>query len=135
MVNHTLNQLGYASPISSTGMMVSLPSDATLQEVAEERIREDMAYGGLWYMLGAVMTHDQPYSTLRSKIYAALADYQSKYARTASTQAETGEISFYPSPKEVALIKNELKSLDADPDYTPEFFGGNVTAAALVKMF
>ena len=134
-VDNTLAQLGYATPISSTGMLVSLPADATLLEVAEERIREDMPQGGLWYMLGAVMTNDVPYSELKSKIKSALNDYENKYKRTAGNKALTGEISFYPSPSEINFIKSELADLEADPSYKPQFFGGGVTAEDLIKLF
>ena len=135
MVDSTLKQLGYASPISSTGMLTSLSSDATLLEVAEERIREDMPYGGLWYMLGAIMTNDLPYNSIKSKIKSAIKDYETKYRKTAGNKAMTGEISFYPSPTELSIIKSELAKLEADPSYQPHFFGGSVNAEDLIKMF
>ena len=134
-VDNTLKQFGIDSPISSAGMMVNLPSDATVVEVAEERINGDAAYGGLWFMLGAVMTNDIPYSDIKSKIKSALAEYESRYKRTVGNTKTTGDISFYPAPVEVDYIKNQLRMLEEDPSHEPRFFGPGVSSSDLTKMF
>jgi hypothetical protein len=134
-VDNTLKQFGIDSPISSAGMMVNLPSDATVVEVAEERINGDAAYGGLWFMLGAVMTNDIPYSDIKSKIKSALAEYESRYKRTVGNTKTTGDISFYPAPVEVDYIKNQLRMLEEDPSHEPRFFGPGVSSSDLMKMF
>jgi len=134
-VDATLKQMGIAPPISDAGMMSDLPADATIQEVVSERVGTDWQYGGLWYMLAAVMTNDMEYKSVKSKIKSALKDYENNYKRTAGNIATTGSISFYPSPGESQLIKSELAKLDADPSYSPNFFGSSVTASDLLKMF
>jgi hypothetical protein len=131
----TLKQMGLSAPISDAGMMSELPADATIQEVVAERVGTDWQYGGLWYMLAAVMTNDMEYESVKSKIKSALKDYENNYKRTAGNKATTGSISFYPSPGEAQLIKSELQRLDADPSYSPNFFGSSVTASDLLKMF
>jgi|LauGreDrversion4_2_1035121.scaffolds.fasta_scaffold10566_5 hypothetical protein len=134
-VDATLAQMGIAPPISSAGMMIELPADATIQEVVSERVGTDWQYGGLWYMLAAVMTRDIEYDSVKSKIKSALKDYENNYKRTAGNTATTGAISFYPSPGEAQLIKSELEKLDADPSYSPSFFGGSITSRDLLEMF
>ena len=134
-VDATLKQMGIAPPISDAGMMSDLPADATIQEVVSERVGTDWQYGGLWYMLAAVMTNDMEYESVKSKIKSALKDYENNYKRTAGNKATTGSISFYPSPGEAQLIKSELAKLDADPAYSPNFFGSSVSASDLLKMF
>ena len=74
-------------------------------------------------------------SSVKSKIKSALKDYENNYKRTAGNKATTGSISFYPSPGESQLIKSELAKLDADPSYSPNFFGSSVTVSDLFKMF
>ena len=134
-VDATLSQMGISPTISDAGMMSGLPADANIYEVVSERIDADIQYGGLWYMLAAVMTNDIEYRSIKSKIKSALTDYENNYKRTAGNIATTGSISFYPSPGEVLIIKSELKKLDADPSYSPNFYGGSVTASDLLKMF
>jgi hypothetical protein len=134
-VDATLSQMGISTTISDAGMMSDLPADATIHEVVSERIGTDWQYGGLWYMLAAVMTKDMEYGSVKSKIKSALKDYENNYKRTAGNVATTGSISFYPSPGESQLIKSELEKLDADPSYSPNFFGGSVSASDLLKMF
>lgn len=128
-------QFGITSPISDAGMMVDLPSDATLFEVVQERISEDYKYGGLWFMLGGIMTGDMLYEDVKSKLNASLKAYERNYARTQGNKLSTGAISFYPSPGEVALIKGELQKLEADASYSPRFFGTTITPSELSKMF
>ncbi len=134
-VDATLAQMGITPPISDAGMMSGLPADATIQEVVAERVGTDWQYGGLWYMLAAVMTRDIEYSSVKSKIKSALKEYENNYKRTAGNKVTTGAISFYPSPGEAQLIKSELEKLDADPSYSPNFFGSSVSASDLLKMF
>ena len=134
-VDATLKQMGISAPISDAGMMTELPSDATIQEVISERVGTDWKYGGLWYMLAAVMTQDMEYESVKSKLKSALKEYENNYKRTAGNLATTGSISFYPSPGEAQLIKAEFEKLDADPSYRPNFFGGSVTSSDLLKMF
>ena len=134
-VDATLKQMGIDSPISDAGMMTELPADATIQEVISERVGTDWQHGGLWYMLAAVMTQDMEYESIKSKLKSALKEYENNYKRTAGNKATTGSISFYPSPGESQLIKSELAKLDADPSYSPNFFGSSVTVSDLFKMF
>lgn len=134
-VDQTLAQFGLEAPISDAGMLVELPSDATVTDVVAERIGIDSTYGGLWYMLAAVMTGDANYISLKSKIKEALADYENNYKRTAGNIKTTGLISFYPSPAEAAVIKAELSKLDADSSYIPSFFGPAIEGTDLIKMF
>jgi hypothetical protein len=134
-VDQTLAQFGLTPPISDAGMLVEIPSDATVIDVISERIGIDSAYGGLWYMLAAVMTGDINYILVKSKIKAALSDYENNYRRTAGNAKVTGLISFYPSPDEAAAIKAELAQLDSDPNYIPSFFGPSITSSELNKMF
>lgn len=134
-VDKVLGQFGIAPVISSAGMLTSLPSDATLIEVTSARIKEDISYGGLWYLLGAIMTDDIEYSAAKGDIRKALTSYSTNYKRTAGNKLSTGEISFYPSPGEVNLINSELDELDKNPDYEPRFFGAGITKADLVKIF
>lgn len=134
-VDATLKQMGISPSISDAGMMSELPADATIYEVVSERIGIDFQTGGLWYMLAAVMTKDMEYGSIKSKIKSALRDYDNSYKRTVGNIATTGSISFYPSPGESQLIKSELEKLDADPSYSPNFFGGSVSASDLLKMF
>jgi hypothetical protein len=134
-VDRTLAQFGISPTISDAGMLQDLPSDATIQEVVSERVGTDSTYGGLWYMLAAVMTRDMEYASIKSKIKSALADYENNYKRTVGNTVTTGSISFYPSPGEVALIKSEMSKLDADPNYNPMFFGASISASDLLEMF
>jgi hypothetical protein len=134
-VDATLSQVGIEPTISDAGLLPELPSNATVEEVISERIGTDSMYGGLWYMLAAVMTGDENYSAVKSKIKLALAEYEANYARTVGNANTTGRVSFYPSPEEAAAIKVQLSRLDADPGYSPRFFGPSITSLDLIKMF
>jgi hypothetical protein len=135
MVDETLSQNGIQSGVSSTGTITALPSDATQLEVAAERISIDSATGGLWYLLGSVMTGDRQYSSVEYQIKATLAEYEKRGERVSDNVKNTGEIGFYPTSREVAWIKSELAELDADPTYKPRFFGARVTGVDLLKNF
>lgn len=135
-IESTLKSVGIeGAPISDAGMLVELSSTATTYEVVEHRIRLDYQYGGLWYMLGGVMTNDLVYEDFKSKIKSALADYSDRYKKTAGNKVTTGSISFYPSPGETYLIKSELEQLDRDPNYRPKFFGPDISSSDLRTMF
>lgn len=134
-VDQTLSQFGIESPISDSGMLAGIPSDATAVDVIAERISIDSAYGGLWYMLAAVMTGDTQYNSIKSKLKSALSDYETNYKRTVGNTKVTGLISFYPSPDEAFRIKSELAKIDADSSYEPLFFGPSITSSDLTKMF
>ena len=133
-VDKTLAQMGIGPVVSSAGMMTNLPTDATPLEVAEARIEEDINYGGLWYMLGAVMTGDLSYGEVKGDIAKSLATYEKNYKRTAGNTITTNSISFYPSPVEANWIKSELQKLDKNPSYSPDFFGMGVTKSDLLKI-
>ena len=134
-VDRTLAQFGISPTINDAGMLEELPADATIQEVVAERVGTDSTYGGLWYMLAAVMTSDMEYAPIKSKIKSALADYEKDYKRTVGNTITTGSISFYPSPAEAVLIRSELSKLDSDPNYNPRFFGPSISASDLLQMF
>jgi len=129
------HQFGIAAPISSAGMMVELPANATIFEVVQERIGEDYKYGGMWYMLGGIMTGVILYNDVKKDLEASMRQYERNYERTQGNTLTTGAISFYPSPGEANLIKEELKKLEADPNYSPRFFGPSITPGELSKMF
>ena len=133
-VEHTLKQMGVDAPISDAGMLITIPNNASVYDVVRERIVQDMTYGGLWYQLAAVMTGDKEYSETKSTIKSLLAEYSSKYTSSQGNKISTNAISFYPSPGEVAIIKEELAQLDANPNYKPWFFGG-VSSSDIIKMF
>jgi hypothetical protein len=134
-VDGTLAQVGIEPMISDAGMISGLSSDVSKDDVISERIGIDSNYGGLWYMLAAVMTGDENYGAVKSQIKSALAEYERNYKRTAGNTKSTGMVSFYPSPAEAAIIKAEMEKLDANPDHTPRFFGPAITSVELIKMF
>jgi hypothetical protein len=133
-VDGTLAAVGISPVISSAGMLVKLPADATPIEVAEARIEEDITYGGLWYLLGAITVNDVSYADVKSDVKKSLSSYETNYKRTVGNTITTGAISFYPSPYEADRIKRELAKLDKNPTYTPDFFGMGVTKEDLLKM-
>lgn len=134
-VEESLAQAGIEAPLNDAGMMVEMPSNATIYEVVEHRIGIDYKYSGLWYMLGAIMTKDLSYKDIKSKLKRALSEYEENYKKTLGNKISTGEISFYPSPGEVSIIKMEMEKLDKDPSYEPKFFGPSVSSSDVLNMF
>jgi len=134
-VNKTLNQMGIEAPLSDAGMLTGLPASANTYEVAQERISIDYKDGGLWYLLGGVMTGDLEYASVKSKINSELSKYEKNYELTVGNKIKTGEISLYPSPGEVFIIRQELKALDKDDSYSPRFFGPSISSTDISQMF
>lgn len=133
-VENVLKQMGVPAPISDAGMMTTIPNNASVYDVVHERIYQDMTYGGLWYLLAAVMTGDKQYDEVKGSIKSLLKEYAAKYKDVQGNRISTNAISFYPSPGEVAVIQGELDQLDNDPNYKPWFFGG-VSSTDIIKMF
>lgn len=110
-------------PIRHSGTIII--DEETQLEVTKYKIRYDYSINNLWCLLGAIMTNDVPYAQYKDRVYALLDYYELMFS---VTRVEPGYPSFYPSPTEVRIIKSELEHLNNDPNYSPHFFGGSVSA-------
>ena len=114
-------------PIRHSGTI--LIGEETQIEVTKYKIQYDYSKNNLWYLLGAIMTNEVPYGQYKDRVYALLDYYGLMFS---VTKVVPGYPPFYPSPTEVSIIKSELEELNNNPDYSPHFFGGGVTAEDII---
>ena len=101
------------------------------QDVVKYRIEYDNTYKNLLCVLGAMMQNYISYSEYKEKVYALLDYYELMYANSEKSDGWSNPLLYYPSPSEVMLIKSELKELNNNPNYSPSFFGGSISASDL----